>query len=457
VPSDLNSANNVLFVVYDFPPEGARGTKRSIKFIRYLPQNHWNPVVLTVRNPNYIFHDRSLFAELPQDLVVYRAWTPESLFHRKGPGHTEACDPGAEVKQATPPTWLRRAALSVYKGVGKFARIPDSRLLWLPFAMIKGFRAIRHNRCRVIYTSGPTHTNHLVGALLSRLTRRPLVMDFRDAWVSDPAARRGNGWTMKANSFLEQLCIRRARVVVCTTDGIRNDFESRYPESRGKCVTIPNGFDQSEFVQGTEPEDPSRRSVLKIVHAGTLGGERSPREFLAALGSLLEENPDLIGQLEVTFVGQNSPFLDGCVIEDYVEKYGCGLLVKITGFVSRDASLDYIRQADLLLLIIGRVPKEGAFVYGISGKIYDYAAAGMPVLTISETGSTAELARRLNLGPVLNPDDIQGIKSAIVSLVALHKCGGIPYSPDLELLKSFEFSSLTAKLAQCFHTTSSKT
>ncbi|PYM13997.1 MAG: hypothetical protein DME18_07735, partial [Verrucomicrobia bacterium] len=116
-----------------------------------------------------------------------------------------------------------------------------------------------------------------------------------------------------------------------------------------------------------------------------------------------------------------------------------------------------IRQADLLLLIIGRVPKEGAFVYGISGKIYDYAAAGIPVLTISETGSTAELARRLNLGPVLNPDDIQVIKSAIVSLVELHKCGGIPYSPDLELLKSFEFSSLTAKLAQCFHTTSSKT
>ena len=38
---------SVLFVVYDFPPEGARGTKRTLKFLQHLPQSGWAPVVLT--------------------------------------------------------------------------------------------------------------------------------------------------------------------------------------------------------------------------------------------------------------------------------------------------------------------------------------------------------------------------------------------------------------------------
>src|SRR5439155_20646814 len=167
----------------------------------------------------------------------------------------------------------------------------------------------------------------------------------------------------------------------------------------------------------------------------------------------LREKPELVGQLEVVFVGKNSPFADGRTIEDYIKEYGCGAAVKLTGFVSRTASLEYIMQADVLLLIIGRVPKEGAFVYGISGKLYDYAAARRPVLTVAEPGSTAQIVESLNLGPVVDPDDTETIKSTLVSLWEAHRSGSIPYNPNLELLKSFEFSRLTARLAACFDQT----
>jgi hypothetical protein len=106
-------------------------------------------------------------------------------------------------------------------------------------------------------------------------------------------------------------------------------------------------------------------------------------------------------------------------------------------------------QADVLLLIIGRVPPEGAFIYGISGKLYDYAAAGKPVLTVSEPGSTAEMAERLTLGPVVSPDDLQSLKQSILCMVEQWKVGEIPYNPNLSLLKSFEFSSLTGRFADC--------
>src|SRR5438270_5009522 len=129
------NTKRVLFVVYSFPPEGARGTKRSLKFIRYLPENRWSTVVLTVRSsPNYSFHDASLVAELPNNLVVSRARTLESLFHGKRHGDAEVCDPMVQAKKAPPPSPLRRAALFLYRGLGGIARLPDSRILWLPFA-----------------------------------------------------------------------------------------------------------------------------------------------------------------------------------------------------------------------------------------------------------------------------------------------------------------------------------
>ena len=242
------AANRALFVSYLFPPGGARGTKRTLKFLRYLPENGWSAAVLTVRDsPNYSFHDNSLLAEVPPGLPVYRARTLESLFHVRRRSKKEVYDPVAEAVKAAPPSTIRRGVAFVYHGVGRFTRIPDSRILWLPFAVFKGIRAIRQERCRLIYSSGPTHTAHVVGAVLARLFRLPLVIDFRDAWVGDPAKPKEHALVEKGNQCLERFCVHRASFVVCTTDGMKADFEKRYPDMPAKCVTITNGFDRRIF------------------------------------------------------------------------------------------------------------------------------------------------------------------------------------------------------------------
>ena len=135
--------DRALFVLYEFPPESPRATKRSVKFIRYLPDYHWSAVVLTVRSRNFMFNDKSLLAELPADLSVYRAWTLENIV-RKDPGaQATAGKMAGAAKKAPSASALRRAVLWLYQGIGSFTRIPDSRILWLPFAVSKGLRAIR--------------------------------------------------------------------------------------------------------------------------------------------------------------------------------------------------------------------------------------------------------------------------------------------------------------------------
>ncbi|HFE52934.1 MAG TPA: glycosyl transferase family 1, partial [Bacteroidetes bacterium] len=49
----MPDTKKVLFVAYYFPPAGGSGVQRVLKFVRYLPEFGWQPVVLTARNADY--------------------------------------------------------------------------------------------------------------------------------------------------------------------------------------------------------------------------------------------------------------------------------------------------------------------------------------------------------------------------------------------------------------------
>ena len=41
----------VLVITYYWPPSGGSGVQRWVKFVKYLPQEGWQPVVYTPENP----------------------------------------------------------------------------------------------------------------------------------------------------------------------------------------------------------------------------------------------------------------------------------------------------------------------------------------------------------------------------------------------------------------------
>ena len=440
----------VLFVAYEFPPEGARGTKRAIKFINFLPEYGWSPLVLTARHPRYTFNDLSLLDEVEPNLPVFRARTFEWPSHRLVRKRKPERDRQAAAKESVSrgrsslPVRIRRRI------AGLIAPGFDSRLLWLPCAVLKGLWIVRKWHIDLLFATGPSFTNHIVGMLLKRMCGVPLIVDFRDAWAFDPAVGSAETRYRRAAIRWEAAVIGAADGVVATTEGIRRDFVTRYGTST-KFMTITNGYDSNDFKLERHNCRRAPSKTFRIVHAGTLESERSPREFLEALGQLMREEPDLANSMEIWFVGQNKPFRDGKSIEEYVVEYRLRDLVRLTGFVSRKESLGYISDADLLLALIGRVPEEGRYVYGISAKIYDYAAAGKATMTIAEDGASAEMARRLRLGKVVHPDDTVGIKSCLKDYIATFaRNGKIEADIDQELLKRFDFRNLTKDLARHF-------
>ena len=63
----------VLIISYYFPPSGGAGVQRMLKFVKYLREFGWEPVVLTARNADYPAYDESLQSEIPPGIKVYRS------------------------------------------------------------------------------------------------------------------------------------------------------------------------------------------------------------------------------------------------------------------------------------------------------------------------------------------------------------------------------------------------
>jgi hypothetical protein len=72
----------VLFIAYHFPPAGGGGVQRSLKFVKYLPECGFAPIVLTAK-PNHERRwtptDQALADEVPASVKVHQVELPEDV------------------------------------------------------------------------------------------------------------------------------------------------------------------------------------------------------------------------------------------------------------------------------------------------------------------------------------------------------------------------------------------
>ena len=61
----------VLIITYHFPPEGGPAVQRVLKFVKYLPQFGYTPIILTAF-PNSKIVDQSLLNDLPENTTIQR-------------------------------------------------------------------------------------------------------------------------------------------------------------------------------------------------------------------------------------------------------------------------------------------------------------------------------------------------------------------------------------------------
>jgi glycosyltransferase involved in cell wall biosynthesis len=433
----------VLIVARSFPPfRTVGGSIRVVKFIKYLPSSGWQPVVLTV-------DDRTEYeSQQKQGSIVLLPEIPEGVkIYRIGAAELTA---GVIARIAAVKKKRNLAGRLVYlldgfrRRVLRLLLIPDSTLPWLPGAVWHGVRRVRADRIDAIFATCPAYSVSLIGACIRLLTGKPLILDFRDDWIDTPFFRSKPRYARVFERKLERWAVKNAERVLLVTERSRTAFTARYPqEPAEKFVFLPNGCDLEDYVVTRCPACQKKKG-FEIVHAGLLlesaSGpyRRSPSTFFQAVHDLKKWNPELEGNLFISFTGRLPD-----VTRQRVEALGLtGSFCELGDLLVEDL-IDRFRQADLLLAI-----NYDGWETIIPGKIYEYwAAGGPPILLISCPGAAKDLVERHGLGIVVDPNHPQAIARAIWHIYQRREAGA-PLRVNPSGIEMYDRKFLARRLAE---------
>src|SRR5438477_1527628 len=279
----------VLFITYYFPPAGGPGVQRVTKFIKYLNDYGWTPIVLAPDNPEYQARDESLAKELPPDLIVRRShiFEPYDLY-RKFTGTKEGLSLDINVFE-------EGSNMSLKQRIAHFIRatffIPDARIGWYKSAVREAMKITKEYPISMIYSSSPPYTVSVIARTVSKETGIPFVAGFRDPWsgfeVSAPKR-----WFLprSIDKRLESSVFHDAKKIDVAWKGITLDALEKYPDlPKEKFIHIPNGFDSADYPERDIHKRGERKRGEKFImtYSGSLYGPRNHKNFFKAIELLL--------------------------------------------------------------------------------------------------------------------------------------------------------------------------
>lgn len=434
----------VLMIANDFPPIGGAGVQRAFYFSKFLPELGWQPFVITVKDVSFPTKDPTLVPTLPDTVRIVRTESLELrriLWFLNGLRRNRAARDGATKDAGGSARNMGTGTRELGRSLKKWLFVPDDRMLWLPFVVPKAARIIRRETIALIYATAPPYSSAVIGAILSRLTQRPLVIDLRDPWSQDPYAPTPTPIHRRLNDRFERRALCEASRVVVISPTMRTDLLRGHPEVPAEKVqVITNGFDAREFA-AIEPAKPNRRFVLAYV--GSLYAHH--REVLAALckawDTLADRNSDFADNSRLLLVGRCDP-------EIHAElRAWPGLDAEVLGYQPHETAIRHLKGASSLLLLIRDLDPE-VHTITIPGKLFEYLGAGRRILMIGPRGDAADIVLQYD-GRVHRQADVDGIRDSLAHLYASGTTE--PVTAVTGDASEYDRRALTARLAQTFN------
>ncbi|MET0106720.1 MAG: glycosyltransferase [Sedimenticola sp.] len=374
-------------VAFHFPPiRVSSGVQRSLAFIRYLPEKGWNPIVLTAHLRAYDQVCDDQIKDIPESVPVERAFSLDTSRH-----------------------------LSIAGRYFDFMALPDRWVTWLIGGVWSGLKLIRKYRPKIIWTTYPIATAHLIGLTLHKLTRLPWVADFRDSMVDDSYPV--NVRQKRIFYWIEKVTLKHCRYAIFTTSSAIEMYKERYPHLRhDKFKLIPNGYDD-EFFHDIEYENhqgnankESMHKPLILVHSGVIyPSERDPLPFFRALSNLKRNKLIDDSRLKIILRATGNDALYRPLLREY----------KIDDIVSLETALPYREALKEMISSNGLLIFQAANCnHQVPAKIYEYFRAQKPILALTDpNGDTAKTMFEAGLSAVVPLDDEVMIEESLLGFL----------------------------------------
>lgn len=385
-------STSVLMIAYHFPPcAEVSGVLRTLSMANHLVEAGYSPIILAPRG--LAFPDIS----------------------ERSPKLSDGCHV------------VRTLALDAARHTGLFGRypkhlaLPDRWVSWQLTAVPKGLHLIKRYRPKVIWSTYPIATSHLIANILHRMTGIPWIADFRDPMVLEepvmPAA------TRVSRGKLESVVIRNAQTCAFVTRHMMTQYEEKYEGiPHGEFVLLPNGFDEESFAEIATPplavptasvrKTDGNGTAVRLVHSGLLyPAGRNPRPFFQALANLSDSGRVCPETLQIVLRASGSDRMFARMIEEL----GLGGIVELAPRLERPEALRELYGADGLLLFQGR-----EFNAQVPAKIYEYLKVGKPIFALLDHGGeTAEIMSREHSGLSVDLENVEDIESGLLQFIAM--------------------------------------
>lgn len=414
----------VFMIAHQFPPVGGSGVQRTSKFVKYLPELGYEPIIFTIKAEGGK-GDHTLQKDIAPGTTVIRtkAYDVES-----GKGIFELLG----------------------KVIGRKILIPDAQWLWYLFGRKKALEYVRDNHIDLIYTTSSPYSGHLMGHYIKKkLKNVQWVADFRDEWTNNPYIQDKHypALRSKIERKMEEKVAYGCDYFIANTPLMLKSFLGDYDIAH-KSFVIPNGYDHDDF-QGLD-RSPRKNEKFTITYSGSIYGRTKPDAFFEALKQAVDEKSIDPDKVSVKIIGNFTAKL----VERMREIFPYDKILEFSPYVPHRESIKKLLESDILLFIIG-IGKGADRIY--TGKIFEYFYANRPMLAMVPENSVAgDIIEETHTGYLCSNEDPQDIYRVLMQMYGEWEQGISMGQPDWEKIKQYDRRELTNKLVSVFNQALSK-
>jgi len=426
-----------LILTYYWPPSGGAGVQRWLKFVKYLRQFGWEPVVYTPLNPEFPEHDESLYRDIPENITILKTpiSEPYSAYKRFIGQKKEVKINAGFLSENKKKRFTENLAVWIR---GNFF-IPDARKFWIKPSVNYLSDYLKKHPVDVIISTGPPHSLHLIALRLSRKFSLPWLADFRDPWTNIDfyhdlmLTRRSD----RKHHRLEREVLQNASAVTVISRSMAEDFNNLFPRNY---EVITNGYDTDDVELKQEIH---RDEKFSIAHIGTMAKSRNPLMLWKVLSELVKDEPGFVHDLEIKLVGKAD-----FSVWDALDEASLRPLVSKVDYLPHSEVTRMQQKSQVLLLLINDTPNAKSI---LTCKFFEYLAASRPILCIGPVdGDAARILKETHSGLISGFEDQQQLKQNILAFYREYKKGNLV--SESQNIEHYSRKALTGRLSEVLDT-----
>ncbi|MEP1139025.1 MAG: hypothetical protein ABJH44_02245, partial [Balneola sp.] len=304
-----------------------------------------------------------------------------------------------------------------------------------------GLNIIKEKDIKLIFSTAPPFSNHIIAQKLADKTGIPYIVDYRDLFVGNHFNANANAKYQSKKIDVERKWLMKSSGVTVLDKFAKKHLNKVYKSLELNYKIIPHGYDHQDFINPQKSIIDYKEKKLNFMYSGLFYEENQPDIFLKGLKKAFLKIPDLRNCMHLHFQGGIDKR-----IQKLIKELGIEANVTTYGYVNHDLSISNLLKADVLWMISNFAENLKQIK---SGKLFEYIGTKKPILGLLHDGAATELLNKYGAGFTASPTDENAVSKQIEVIFQLWKSGNLP-SGNQDIIKEFDRNKITSELALFF-------